>query len=112
MTGHAGFQPASSSRLRDQACGGNAHIDEERALALAERGEVEMLEARLVAAGFVARDEGHAVGDVAMGERDLQGRGGGEPGGDAGNDLDLDAGLAQARRAPRRRGRTPEDRRL
>ena len=54
-----------------------------------------MLEARLVASGFVARNEGHAVGDVAMGERDLQGRGGGEPGGDAGNDLDLDAGLAK-----------------
>ena len=33
--------------------------------------------------------------DVAMGERDLQARGGGNPGGDAGNDLDIDAGIAQ-----------------
>ena len=64
-------------------------------LPVGERGEIEMLEGRLLAARLVARQEGDGVRHVAMGERDLQARGGGDAGGDAGHDLDGDAGRAQ-----------------
>src|SRR3990170_4859947 len=55
----------------DEARRGHAHIDEKRILAGGKRSEIEMLEARLLAAGLVARQEGHGVRDVAMGERNL-----------------------------------------
>ena len=83
--------------MRDQTGGGDAHVNHERILPGLERGKIEMGEARLAAAGFLAGEEGDAVRDVAMGERDLQAGGGGERSGDAGDDLDVDAGSAQSR---------------
>src|SRR5262249_55597027 len=57
--------------------------------------KIEMIEARLIAPGLVAGNESHAMRDIAMGKRHLQARGSGKPCGDAGGDLDLDAGVAQ-----------------
>src|SRR5215468_10350013 len=54
-----------------------------------------MLKRRLLAPRLVARQESHGVGHVAMSERDLQARRGGNSGGDAGDDLNGDAGCTQ-----------------
>jgi hypothetical protein len=55
-----------------------------------------MLEGRLLATSLMARQEGHGVRHVTMGERNLQARSRGNTGGDAGHDLDGDAGAAQS----------------
>ena len=87
---------AGVDQLRgDMPGGGHAHIDQQRVLAARERGQIEMLEARLLAASLVARQEGHGVGNVAMGQRDLQAGRRGDAGGDAGHDLDGNAFGAQ-----------------
>src|SRR5215831_6027967 len=92
----AGRLPARVEQpVRDQAGGRYAHIDEQRAFSAAKSGKIEMIEARLIAPGLVAGNEGHAMRDIAMGKRHLQARGSGKPCGDAGGDLDLDAGVAQ-----------------
>src|SRR5262245_11311762 len=54
-----------------------------------------MLQRQLGPARFVARHERNGVRHVAMGERDLQACGGSDAGGDAGHDLNLNAGLTE-----------------
>src|SRR5262245_61662599 len=80
--------------LGDRPGGADAHIDEQRVLAARQRGQIEMLEGRLLATGLMARQEGHGVRHVAMGERDLQTRRCGNACGHTGYDLDGDAGSA------------------
>ncbi len=71
----------------------DAHVEDEGA---GEGGERLPVERRLGLLGIlVAGDEGDRGGVVAVGDRDPGVGGRGDPGGDAGDDLELDPGLAQ-----------------
>ncbi len=91
--GLLGIAPAGDQRRGVLAQPFDPHVEDERA---GEGGEGRPVERRLGLLGIlVAGDEGDRGGVVAVGDRDAGVGGRGDPGGDPGDDLELDPGGAQ-----------------